>query len=118
MASTAASQARTRMAVCWPWGSPESLRGLGQAVQVGIGVAGCDGGEPGVEGNAVGGGSVELGGGLRVGGGVCQGEPVPELPELGFLGLGEDAVGHGVGAAELTALFEGEVDGVPVSVWV
>ena len=44
------------------------------------------------------------------------GQLVPELPEQGLFGLGEAAIGHGVGYSLLTALFEGFVDGVPVPV--
>ena len=47
-----------------------------------------DGGEPGVQGEPVGGGAVEQGRCLLVRGAVVQGEPVPELPEPGFLGKG------------------------------
>ena len=54
------------------------------------------------------------------GAGVCQGQSVPELPEFGLLGLGDDAIGHGVGNAPFSALLEGLVDGgggaVPVGV--
>jgi hypothetical protein len=47
-----------------------------------------------------------------------QGEPVPELPEPGFLLFGQDPVGHGVGDCLFTACFESLVDGdaVPVGV--
>ena len=57
---------------------------------MGFRVAGGDGGEPGVQGEPVPGRLVELGCGLLVGPGVREGEPVPELPELGLLGLGDE----------------------------
>ena len=44
------------------------------------------------------------------------GQAVSELSQLGFFGLGGDAVGYGVGDVELPALFEGEVDGGAVPV--
>ncbi len=47
-----------------------------------------DGGEPGVQGEPVRGGAVEQGRCLLVRGAVVQGEPVPELPEPGFLDKG------------------------------
>ena len=76
-----------------------------------FGVVHGDGGEPGVEGEPVSGSPAQLRCGLWVGAGVCQGEPVPEFPEPGFLGLGDDAVGHGVADAPLPALLESLVDG-------
>ena len=48
--------------------------------------------------------------------GGVHGEAVPELAEQGLLGLGEDAIGHGVGHALFPALLEGLVDSGAVPV--
>ena len=63
--------------------------------------------QPGVQHEPVPGRLVQLLGGCWVGPGVGQGEPVPELPELGLFGLGHDAVGHGVGHALFPAFLKG-----------
>ena len=48
--------------------------------------------------------------------GVCQGEPVPELPDLGFLRLGNYPIAHRVYDALFPALLKVLVDGGSVSV--
>ena len=48
--------------------------------------------------------------------GVCQGEPVPELPDLGFLRLGNYPIAHRVYDALFPALLKVLVDGGAVPV--
>ena len=47
---------------------------------------------------------------------VREGQTILAFPEPGLSGLGDDAVGHGVGHALLPSLLEGPVDGVAVAV--
>ena len=92
------------------------LRDCCELVQVGVGVVCGDGREPGVQGEAVGGCAFELRCCLLVRGAVVQGEFVPELPEPGFLVLGEDPVRHRVADALFPSRFQGLVDGGAVPV--
>ena len=63
---------------------------MGAAVEDG------DGGEPGVRHQPVSRGSAQMSHGAWVGGIAPKGKLVPELPEAGFLFLGDYAVGHAV----------------------
>ena len=63
---------------------------MGAAVEDG------DGGKAGVQHQPVSRGSAQMSHGVRVGGVAAEGKLVPELPEPGFLVLGDYAVGDGV----------------------
>ena len=109
--STAASQARTRSAVCWLWWRPDCRREAvssskwvsGSSTAMAASRASSMSRSAEARSSSAAAFPVDVGG--------VQGEPVPELAEQGLLLLGEDAVGHGVQGAKFPALLQGLVDG-------
>ena len=76
---------------------PRLCNRAGQLIEVTFGVIDSEGGESGVQHEAVGRcpGPAQLGGGFGVGGNGVQGQAVSELPQPDLFGLGDYPVGHG-----------------------